>query len=395
MYKKTLAVLNGAAVLFSPAVFQMGDETSGKAAEYEYRAADLISVMDVFLGKTDAGELQGNSYDFDGDGSCNIRDICLLKSLLTEKTAGKEITVSGTGELKAALKNATAGDTILLAPGVYESSEYGPKAALFFSGAEGTETAPVTLKSADEDDPAVLKGTDPAKGIVLYITGDHWNIENIICCGAQKGIILDNSNYSVIRNAEVYNTGQEGIHLRDGSSYCEITGAEVHDTGLAGSYGEAVYIGSAKSTDGYVYECDNNIIKGCTLGPGVTDECVDIKEYTTGNIIENCVMYGGGMSAADSFVDIKGNRTTVRNNICYSQDNEIITDGFQVHSQLDGWGTDNVIEGNTVYFSGDTEYIARTWRGSSCKVSGNIRVPENSSSMYRAYSGSTLTVEQE
>lgn len=92
-------------------------------------------------------------------------------------------------------------------------------------------------------------------------------------------------------------TGQEGLHLRDGSSHCEIIGAKVHDTGLAGSYGEAIYIGSAKSTSGYVHEFDNNLVKGCVLGPNVTDELIDIKEYTTGNIIEDCTMYGEGMTA--------------------------------------------------------------------------------------------------
>lgn len=394
MYKNFFSLIAACAVVFSAALAQGIGKGEDIADDYEYTIDDLVNLQDFLLAKPTADDLAGKPYDLDDDGAWSAFDLALMRQIVGESPQGNEIYVSDTAELKAALLNASAGDTILLAPGVYESSDYGKKAALFASDSEGTEAAPITIKSAEPDDPAILKGTDTARGIVLYITGSYWNIDNIVCCGAQKGIILDNSNYSVIKNVEVYETGQEGIHLRDGSSYCEIVGANVHDTGLAGSYGEAVYIGSAKSTSGYVHECDHNIVRGCTLGPNVTDESVDIKEYTTGNIIEDCIMYGGGMTATDSFVDIKGNETIVRNNTCYAQDNANITDGFQLHCQVDGWGIDNQIYGNTVYFTGNTEYIVRSWNGTSCTVYGNTRVPEDSSYMYRAYSGSTINIEE-
>lgn len=364
-----------------------------QSEEIEYTIEDVRLLRDFLLAKPIADSLAEKQYDLNDDGRWDVFDLCLMKRQILQNRSQHEILVSDTEGLKAALQNAAAGDTILLSSGVYECSEYGAKASLFHSDAEGTETAPITIKSADPDDPAVLKGTEVQRGIVLYITGDYWNISKIVCCNAQKGIILDKSNYSVISDVEVYSTGQEGIHLRDGSSHCQIIGAKVHDTGLAGSYGEAIYIGSAKSTNGYVHECDDNLVKGCILGPNVSDESIDIKEYTTGNIIEECTMYGEGMTATDSFIDIKGNETIVRNNICFAQDNPVITDAFQLHCQVEGWGINNVIYGNTVYFSGETEYIVRTWNGTSCTVYDNIRKPENSDLMYRAYSGSTITIE--
>lgn len=358
----------------------------------EYTIQDVRLLQDFLLAKPTAKDLSDKPYDINDDGRWDVSDLCLMKRQILQNRSQPEVLVSDAAGLRAALQNAAAGDTILLSPGVYESSDYGAKASLFHSDAEGTENNPITIKSADPDAPAVLKGAEVQRGIVLYITGDYWNISNIVCCNAQKGIMLDNSNYSVINDVEVYSTGQEGIHLRDGSSHCQIIGAKVHDTGLAGSYGEAIYIGSAKSTNGYVHECDDNLIKGCVLGPNVSDESIDIKEYTTGNIIEECTMYGEGMTATDSFIDIKGNETIVRNNICYSQDNTVITDAFQLHCQVEGWGIDNVVYGNTVYFSGDTEYIVRTWNGTSCTVYDNIRKPENNDFMYRAYNGSTITI---
>ena len=118
---------------------------------------------------------------------------------------------------------------------------------------------------------------------------------------------------------------------------------------------------------------------------------MDIKEYTTGNRIENCTLYGGGMTETDSFIDIKGNETTVQNNTCDTQGNTNITDAFQLHCQIEGWGRDNVISDNTISFTGTTEYIVRCWSGTSCTVQNNIRIPE-SETMYRAYNGSTMII---
>lgn len=359
----------------------------------EYTAQDLINLQDFLLNKPINKNFDEMPYDLDNDGVWSVFDLVLMRQKISVNSSENEILVSNTEDLKSALINAKAGDTIVLQSGIYESEYRDNKGANFGSASEGTESAPITLKSADPDDPAMLKGTDNSKGFVLHITGDYWNIENIVCCNAQKGIVLDNSNYSVIKNVEVHDIGMEGIHLRDGSSYCEVIGANVHDTGLVSKYGEAIYIGSAKSTSGYAYECDYNVIRDCILGPNTSAEPVDIKEYTTGNIIENCIMYGGGMTEADSFIDIKGNETIVRNNVCYAQGNTNITDGFQLHCQVNGWGVNNFVYGNTVYFSGETEYIVRTWNGTSCTVYDNIRDPENSDYMYRAYSGSTINVQ--
>ncbi|MDE6519596.1 MAG: hypothetical protein K2K91_03925 [Ruminococcus sp.] len=358
----------------------------------EYTIEDVRLLQDFLLAKPISTNLEGKHYELNNDGRLDVFDLCLMKQRILQDNQQNEIFVSTTDELKTALLNAKAGDTIILAPGEYESGDFGVKASLFHSDSDGTSSQPITIKSADPDNPAILKGTETQNGIVLYITGDYWKISNIICCNAQKGIILDNSNYSVISSVEVYNTGQEGIHLRDGSSCCQIVGAKVHDTGLAGSYGEAIYIGSAKSTSGYIHECDNNIVKGCVLGPNVSDESVDIKEYTTGNIIEECIMYGKGMTATDSFIDIKGNETIVRGNTCYSQDNTVITDAFQLHCQIEGWGINNIIYDNTVYFANETEYLVRTWNGTSCTVYQNTRNPVSSEYMYRAYNGSTITI---
>lgn len=333
--------------------------------------------------------------DFCQDGILDIFDLCLMKKeLILNNAVGKTIHVGTTEELRDALKNAGAGNTILLAGGEYEWEQKGTGGSLFMSSAEGTANAPVTIKSTDKSNPAVIKGKNFSDGIAFYITGDYWNIEDIVFCDARKGIILDNSNHTTIKNVSVYNIGEEGIHIRDGSSDCRVIEANVHDCGLLNqNYGEGIYIGSAKSTSGYSHDCNDNIVQNCIIGPNVKAECVDIKEYTTGNIIENCTMYGGGMTATDSFIDIKGNETTVCNNIFYDDENINITDAVQVHCQVDGWGLDNEIYSNTAYLTAETSYFVRSWSGTSCSVWNNIRNPESDTYMYRAYNGSTMTID--
>lgn len=381
----TISVLSSAA--------EYSDSAGDVNSDGKFDIADITDFQKWLL--NDGTELADwEKSNFTQDGILNVFDLCLMRrKLLSDTEKGRTINVSTVEELQNALQSAAAGDTILLAGGEYEWGQKGTVGSLFMSSAEGTEDAPITIKSADKSNPAIMKGTGCSDGMVLYITGDYWNIEDIAFCDAKKGIMLDNSNHTAIRNVSVYNIGEEGIHIRDGSSYCQIIGANIHDCGLlTASYGEGIYIGSAKSTTGYSYDCNYNLIQDCVIGPNVTAECVDIKEYTTGNIIENCTMYGGGMTSTDSFIDVKGNEATVRNNIFYDDENINITDTVQVHCQVEGWGCDNEIYGNTAYLTSETAYFVRSWSGTSCSVWDNIRNPESDTYMYRAYNGSTMTV---
>ncbi len=353
-------------------------------------------------------QLQGESradltYDANADGVLDGMDLALLRqekaaAAATTEATGTETTpvtsdtaettepvtephrlvvVSNTDELMAALEQAQAGDDIVLKSGVYSRTGSGsnPNGSLFYSGAEGTAEQPITIRSEDPSNPARLCGTDTAKNYVLYLTGDYWQVSDLQISTAQKGIMLDNSNHSRIFGCEVYQIGSEGIHLRDNSSNCLVESCNVHDTGVVTpAYGEAIYIGSAKSTSGYGYSCDNNTILRCQLGPNVGAEDVDIKEYTTGTIIAECVFDGTGMTGenyADSFVDIQGNDCIIRDNVGYRNGCQQITAAIQMHVQADGWGYRAQVYGNRMYMdiaqnaSGRPMYLLDGWYNSA------------------------------
>lgn len=271
----------------------------------------------------------------------------------------KKVYVSSASEIEVAMRTAVAGDEIIIAPGTYELTRGHTKGALAYSESEGTKDKHIIVRSEDPENPAVLSGSDTSTRYLLYVTGDYWEIRDLKICTARKGIVIDNSNYTVIDNCEVYNIGEEGIHLRDGSCNNIVSNCYVHDTGLLNpGYGEGIYVGSYYGETNYSHEVHNNIITHCILGPNIAAEHIDIKEYTTGTIVEYCTMYGRGISAAnyaDSFMDVKGNNAIIRFNNCYRQNNTNLIDAFQVHCVVNGWGKDNVFYGNNFNADDDTQ----------------------------------------
>ena len=206
--------------------------------------------------------------------------------------------------------------------------------------------------------------------------------------------MLDNSNHTKIIGCEVYQIGSEGIHFRDNSSYCLAEACLVHDTGVVSpGYGEALYVGSAKSTTGYGYECHYNTIRNCKLGPNVAAEHVDIKEYTIGTIVEGCTFDGTGMSgenSAKSFINAKGNDCIIRNNIGYRNGCTAIQRAFEQNQVVEGWGQNASVYGNQVYMDtatntwGKKMYFLNAW---DCSAT----VWDN----FMAYDGELFSVDNE
>lgn len=281
--------------------------------------------------------------------------------------------------LTSALANAQPGDTIVLAAGTTFNGK-------FVAAAEGTSSAKITLRSASSSNPATLNGTGTGSGYGLHITGDHWVIQDLKVTNSQKGIMLDHANWTLIDNVEVYHIGHEAVHYRDGSSNNVIRNSYIHDTGKAeAGFGEGIYVGSDKGKwSTYIKETDNNRISGVTIGPNVTAEHVDIKEGSTGTIVENSTFNGTGISGAnyaDSFIDVKGNQAIIRGNTGYRNNNGIIVDAFQMHVQVDGWGQNASFTNNRLYLDNASPYVVNAAGDSSATASGNTRSP--SGNMYK------------
>lgn len=305
--------------------------------------------------------------------------ICIVFSLfsmlaLYAQADTNEIRVSTAKELMQAMRYASPGDEIIVAPGEYvgalgtgsNGSGYG--SAWFYSNVDGTAEKPITVRCEDPANKPLLKGSRTS-GMVMYITGDYWIIDGFDMSIGQKGLLLDNSNNTIIKNCDIHDVSMEGLHLRDGSSYCLVENCKVYNTGLVNKgMGEGIYVGSDKGKWGeFNKDCNYNVIRSCELGPNVDSEHVDVKEGTVGTIVEYCIMHGTGVSGgnyADSFIDAKGNDGIYRYNTCYQEGNDIIVDAFQTHNQIEDWGNRNVFVYNTIVLT----------NSSCCIVNGHTNV---------------------
>jgi hypothetical protein len=212
----------------------------------------------------------------------------------------------------------------------------------------------------------VLDGGDPSDGYVLHLDGaSYWTLSGFTVQNGQKGVMLDDTQHSVLQGLTVRRTGDEAVHLRANSSDNTVRGNSVSETGLRKpKFGEGIYVGSSKNNWCQVSDCkpdrsDRNVVTGNTVAD-TGAENVDIKEGTTGGVLSDNSFDGTGMQGqnhADSWVDVKGNGWSITGN----RGTNSILDGFQTHELMSGWGTDNTFTDNTVDL-GNSDGVAFAFR---------------------------------
>jgi hypothetical protein len=242
--------------------------------------------------------------------------------------------------LTAALGAAKPGTSIFLADGVYTGN--------FVAGTTGTAGRPIWLCGGPG---AVLDGGGIKEGYVLHLNGvAFWRVVGFTVRNGQKGVVADATASSVIQDLDVYDIGDEAIHLRATSTSNAVLNNRLHSTGLLKpKFGEGIYVGSAKknmrqySPPNGPDRSDFNVIAGNTIR-NTSAESIDIKEGTSGGLLRGNTFDGTGMTGADSWVDVKGSDWVIEGN----KGTNSPADGFQTHEIMDGWGTRNTFRNNIV-----------------------------------------------
>jgi hypothetical protein len=255
------------------------------------------------------------------------------------------INVSTATQLQNALNAASAGQTIVLADGIYTRSA----GFIVPANLHGTASNPITLKGSVN---AILTSGNTNSGYSLGLSGNnYWRLEGFSVRGSKKGIVIDQSRYVSVKNVRCTQMGEEGIHLRTYSSFDTIRGCWLDSLGLVTpGFGEGIYVGSAESnwatyTAGLPDTCNYNVLISNTFGNYVRAENIDIKEGTKGGWLLQNNFNGAGLSnqnSADSWIDIKGNYYTINNNT----GKNTILDGFQTHIEYAGNGNFNSFANN-------------------------------------------------
>jgi hypothetical protein len=263
--------------------------------------------------------------------------------LAVVRGTGSTTAVTTSEELAGAISSAKPGDTIRMAAGTYSP--------VVITSA-GTTAAPITLTGPAD---AVITGS--GKDYTVHLDGaSYWQLVGFGVTGGGKGVMLDNTQHTLLDSLDVGRTGDEAVHFRTNSSDNTVQRSTIHDTGLQQpEYGEGVYVGSAKSnwkkiTGGRPDLSMRNRIVGNTFRT-ITAENVDVKEETAGTLITGNRFDGSATSGenyADSIVDVKGYDTTVTDNVT-TGDSAALTNIIETHVITDKAtsGCGNTIEGNT------------------------------------------------
>jgi len=270
------------------------------------------------------------------------------------------INVSSDESIQKAVDGAQPGDTINLLPGIYEQD--------VITKRSGTGKSPIIIAGTKE---AIVKGGGKARIFEInhdYITLSGFTIDGQHSSSNSKEGYRDKLIYALgkgekkgvtglkIMSMEIKNAGGECIRLRYFAQKNEIAYNTITRCGVVdfefkggGKNGEGIYIGTApeqlkddKNPTADTDESNNNWIHHNTINTQ-GNECVDIKEGSSGNIVEhnNCT---GQKDKESAGLDSRGNNNVFRYNEIYGN----LGAGIRFGGDEDEDGINNDAYDNTI-----------------------------------------------
>jgi hypothetical protein len=273
------------------------------------------------------------------------------------------------------MRNATPGTTIYLAPGVYvgiKSSSGDPDSrGCFYTRKSGTSSDPIVIRSCDPAHPAVLSGSSVSDGsYVLHLTGDWWEVRDVVVTNGQKGVMIDHGNHNLSRASTCTASATKAC--------TSATAARTTTSRTRGSTTPATTSrASARArtwdpttpppTSTHVI---GNVIHDTRFDGDITAEHVDIKEGADGTVVEFCTFDATGITGSNSgdcFIDAKGVNSVIRNNRGDRKRNSKLSDAFQVSAHGSGYptGKNNRFYQNTVNLDDCSGYVVNAGSGTA------------------------------
>ncbi|GAA2281643.1 hypothetical protein GCM10010234_18620 [Streptomyces hawaiiensis] len=200
------------------------------------------------------------------------------------RAASTTVTVAGTAQLEEAVRNATAGTVIQVRGGTYRP------ATTLESTANGTRSAPITLRAYDGEKVRIDGSELPAGSWLAAIHGDHWIVQDLAFVNSPaQGLVVTSSVGGVFRNLVTAGNGDSGFTLRgDGT-----TGNLVQNLDSHGNYDPA---GHGRNADGIAVKFGSgtgNRITGARLY-GNSDDGLDLWQFSSPVTVEHSWAFGNG-----------------------------------------------------------------------------------------------------
>ncbi|MFJ3621183.1 right-handed parallel beta-helix repeat-containing protein [Streptomyces iakyrus] len=200
------------------------------------------------------------------------------------RAASTTVTVSTAAQLEEAVRNATAGTVIQVRGGTYHPS------ATLASSANGTASAPITLRAYDGEKVRIDGSRLPAGSWLAGISGDHWTVQDLAFVNSPaQGFVATSSVGGVFRNLVTAGNGDSGFTLRgDGTTDNLVQNLDSH-----GNYDPA---GHGRNADGIAVKFGSgtgNRITGARSYDNA-DDGIDLWQFSSPLTIEHSWAFGNG-----------------------------------------------------------------------------------------------------
>jgi len=282
--------------------------------------------------------------------------IPILGIMLQSIHAGR-ITVNPGDDLNMILNNTKEGDTILVKSGKYKN--------ISLSDRIYSEKNPLVVRAFDSN-RVIISGDTVSIGISLEIKNcSYIVIEGLTFINSKWGIYVKNSDHIIIRNNEIYNTGQEGIHIGRSSKYVDITGNTIHNTGHFNSkWAEGIYVGSGSyGGRNFPDNCEYIWIENNHIYETGNAEGINIKGESFHITVRNNKIHeihpGTKEQHNEAGITIEGTENSIENNYRLSEKRDVWVENNTVWNVSGGysdWNNGIMFFGTGVYILNNTVY---------------------------------------
>jgi len=294
----------------------------------------------------------------------------LTFGIIFQTTHARIIIINPDNDLNAILNNTRGGDTVLIKSGTYKN--------VILTDKKYSEESPLVV-SAFDSDTVIISGNTISKGCSLeMINCSYIVIEGLTFINAMWGIYIKSSNHIIIRNNEIYNTGQEGCHIGRSSRYIDALGNKIHNTGQFNSkWAEGIYVGSGSYSGmnfpdncEYIWIEDNHIYEtGNAEGINVKGESFHI---TVRNNKIHDIHPGTSVQYNQAGITVEGGANSLEHDYRLSEKRDVWVENNTIWNVSDGYsdwnngimffGTGVYIVNNTIYNCANRGIFGNNWK---------------------------------
>jgi parallel beta-helix repeat protein len=173
------------------------------------------------------------------------------------------------------------------------------------------------------------------------------------------GIYVKSSEHILIRNNEIYNTGQEGCHVGRSSQYVDVIGNKIHKTGLFNSkWAEGVYVGSGSyGGSNFPDNCEYIWIEGNHIYETGNAEGINVKGESFHITVRNNKIHDIHPGTSEQYnqaaITVEGSENSIKNNYRLSEKRDVWVENNTIENVSGGYADWN----NGIMFFGTGVYI--------------------------------------